>query len=125
MKKNDLILIIIILALTAISVVGITVSRKMNKADVAYAVVTIDGNEYGRYPLDEDMVTTIELEDGSYNILEIHDGYAQISEASCRDQICVNHFPVHYSKEMIVCLPNRLVVEIVGGEENDVDGATN
>ena len=56
--------------------------------------------------------------------LEIKDGEAQISEASCPDQICVNHMHIHYSKEMIVCLPNGLIAEIVNGEERDIDGST-
>lgn len=96
----------------------------MQTANSPKVVVTVDGEEYGTYPLDEELTETITLSDGTYNVLEIKDGYASISEASCRDQICVNHFHIHYSGETIVCLPNKLVVEIVGGEDDDVDAAT-
>jgi hypothetical protein len=63
-----------------------------------------------------------------YNIVEIKDGMVTVTEASCRNQVCVKHSPVSRSGESIVCLPNRLVVRIdsgsgknkgSGGETND------
>lgn len=125
MKKNDLILIISILVITLIVVLGMNIWQRQNTDESAMAVVTIDGKEYGAYPLSENRTETIKLSDGSYNVLKIFDGYAEVTEASCRDQICVNHFRIHYSGETIVCLPNKVVVEIVGGEENDIDSVTN
>ena len=88
------------------------------------AVVTIDGEEYGRYSLTEDTDEMILFEDGSYNELIIRDGYARISAAGCPDQICVNHLGIRYAGESIVCLPNKLVVTIEGGEESEIDGST-
>jgi hypothetical protein len=88
-------------------------------------VVTINGEEYGTYPLDKDCEEVIELPNGAYNVLKIEDGYAQITDASCPDHICVHHYAIQYSGEMIVCLPNGMIAEIVGGEEDDIDGATN
>lgn len=125
MKKNDIILIISILVITLVAVLGLNIWQRQNTDDSAMAVVTIDGEEYASYPLSVNRTETIELPDGSYNVLNISDGYAEVTEASCRDQICVNHFHIHYSGETIVCLPNKVVVEIVGGEEDDVDGFTN
>ena len=124
MKKNDIKLIATILAVAVVFLIAMTWYQKNNTKDQPYALVTIDGVEYGQYLLSKDVTERIEFEDGSYNVLEIKDGEAQISEASCPDQICVNHMRIHYSGETIVCLPNKLVVEIVNGEENDIDGAT-
>ena len=124
MKRNDIILIITILVITCVSVVFMWFYQRSTTGNAAKVVVTIDGKEYGTYPLNEDYTETFESADGSYNTLVISDGYAEITEASCRDQICVNHFHIHYAGETIVCLPNKVVLEIVGGEEDDVDGAT-
>ena len=66
----------------------------------------------------------IRQEDGSYNILRIRDGKAEITEASCPDKICVKHRPVHGQGESLVCLPNRLVVEIENGEDLGIDAGT-
>lgn len=127
MKKNDIILIAVILVISFGVALGLGFSRKAasTKEDESYAVVMVDGKEYGRYPLSEDCQERIDVGNGEYNVLVIEDGYVQISEASCRDQICVNHFHIHYSGDAIVCLPNKLVVTIEGGEDDDVDGATN
>ncbi len=124
MKKNDIILIISILLITLCLMAGVRIYMRGSLDETACVLVTVDGSEYGKYPLNENLNMQIEYDDGNYNILVIEDGYASIEEASCPDQICVNHFHIHYKGETIVCLPNKLVVEIVGGEESEIDGST-
>ena len=124
MKKNDVILIALLLVVALITAGGMRIWQMNNTKDTANVVVTIDGEAYGTYPLSEDRTERIELPDGSYNILVISDGYADVTEASCPDQICVKHNHIRYSKESIVCLPNKVVVTVEGGEENEIDGST-
>ncbi len=45
-------------------------------------------------------------------ILIIKDGEAYMLEADCPNQICVHHSPVSHKGENIVCLPNRVIIEI-------------
>ena len=123
-KKNDIILIGAILVLALLAYMGMTLFQGANTHD-AEAVVLIDGVEYGSFPLDTDVVERIELPDGSYNVLEIKDGKADVTEASCPDGICVNHRAVSRQNQSITCLPNKLVVEIRNGEASDVDAITN
>ena len=124
MKKNDVILIAVLLVVALLTAGGMRIWQMNNTKDTANVVVTIDGEVYGTYPLSEDRTERIELPDGSYNILIISDGYADVTEASCPDQICVKHNHIRYSKEAIVCLPNKVVVTVEGGEDNDIDGST-
>ena len=124
MKKNDIILIAVLLVVALLTAGGMSIWQVNNTKDAAKVVVTIDGQVYGTYPLSKDMTERIELPDGSYNILTISDGYADVTEASCPDQICVKHNHIKYSKESIVCLPNKVVVTVEGGEENEIDGST-
>ncbi len=123
MKKNDVILIagLLLAALAAFGGISWYLSAGTQKAE---AVVEVDGQEKGRYPLDQDTSVEIQLEDGSYNLLEIKDGRADITEASCPDKICVDHRPVSRRGESLVCLPNKVVVEIENGQEAEVDGMT-
>ena len=124
MKKNEMILIAVLLVVALLTAGGMRIWQVNNTKDAAKVVVTIDGQVYGTYPLSKDMTERIELPDGSYNILTISGGYADVTEASCPDQICVKHNHIRYSKESIVCLPNKVVVTVEGGEENEIDGST-
>ena len=80
----------------------------------AWAVVTVDGQEVGRYPLSVD--ATVTIGEADYNVLQIADGQAAEVEANCGDHTCVRIGPVSREGETIVCLPHHLIVEIRGGE---------
>ena len=124
MKKNDIILIAVLLVLASITAGALRIWQMNNTKNGASVVVTIDGQLYGTYPLSEERTERIELPDGSYNILTISEGYADITEASCPDQICVKHNHIRYTKESIVCLPNKVVVTVEDGDENEIDSTT-
>ncbi len=119
-RKTDLYLIAGLLLVAAILFAGIRIYQKNNTKN-AVAVVTVDGVEYGRYPLSEDHTETIRFEDGSYNRFAIQDGYVSMPEASCPDQICVHHSRIHQNKETIVCLPDKVVITIENGEDSGID----
>lgn len=123
MKKNDMILVIVlaVIALGAFAAVRIYSEDHTKNAE---AVVTIKGEEYGRYPLKEDITVKIAQEGGGYNLLVIKDGTADITDASCPDKICVRHAGIYRTGETLVCLPNQVVVEIVNGEAALVDTST-
>ena len=119
-RKNDWILIVILF----MAAVGVYVAMQHYQnvsTNNAVAVVTVDGVEYGRYPLSEDYTETIRFEDGSYNRFAIQDGYVNMPEASCPDQICVHHSRISRNKETIVCLPDKVVIIIENGEDSGID----
>ena len=124
MKKNDFLLIGIVLILALGAYVGLSFVQSANTHD-AEAIVLIDGVEYGTFALNRNHTERIELSDGSFNVLKIEDGKADVIEASCPDGICVNHRAVSKQNQSITCLPNKLVVEIRNGEVSDVDAITN
>ena len=107
-SKNDVVLII---ALLLISVIGICIGVLIKKTG-AYVKVSVDGDVVTTCPLDEDLEYRITTDNG-YNILVIEDGYAYVTEADCRDKICVNHKKISNVGEAIICLPHKLVIEIV------------
>lgn len=86
------------------------------------AEVAVDGEVVAELPLSEDAEMVIEGYGGGENTLVIRDGEADIISASCPDGVCVRHRAVSRDGESIICLPNRVVVTIRGGEEGDVDG---
>ena len=122
MKKVDLIIAAAVIAVAAVLYFS-GILRPGEKG--ARAVVTVDGKTYGEYDLSEDTSVTVEIPGGGYNSFVIKDGKADMTEADCRDHICVDHKPINLDGETIVCLPHKLVIEIVDGEQGIIDGATN
>lgn len=120
-RKNDLLLLAGILAIGLI-IGGIWKAGKTNTAG-GTVVVTVEGKEYGSYPLNKNATIEIKGHIGT-NTLEIKDGQVTMTEAVCPDQICVRHKPIRANGEMIICLPGLIIVEIVGGEENELDSVT-
>ena len=114
--KRDLILIGILL-LTALILFLLFKDKQRNEPD-AVAVVTVDGTEIARYPLSRD--GTFVLNEGS-NTLVIENGEAWVSEANCPDKLCMGFGKISKNGEIIVCLPNRLIVMIEGGEASEID----
>ena len=115
--RNDIILVLALIAAAAAAWGVIEIAGK----EGAYASVEIDGAETARDPLDTDTETVIGNRGGSYNLLVIKDGKASVTEASCPDGICVNHRAISRTGETIVCLPNRVVVRIVGADAEAPD----
>lgn len=124
MKKNDVILIAVLLAFALAAFGGVSI-RSALTTNEPEAVVYLDGEEWGRYPLSKDTEVEIRQEGDHYNILQIREGKADITAASCPDRICVNHRPVNRQGESLVCLPNRVAVEVENGMESEVDADTN
>ena len=97
----------------------------INREDGGTVVVIISGETHKEFSLLEEVTYTIDFKDGKYNTLVINDGYVSMSEASCPDQICVNHRKVQKSGETIVCLPNQVVIEIESNSKSDIDAIVN
>lgn len=115
--RYDLLLILLLLAAA-----GVLFFLLRPGSAGQYVLVTADGTEVGRYPLDEDRTVTIGEED--YNVLEIRDGAAAVTEANCGDHTCVRTGQIRRAGETIICLPHRLVVKIIGGGGETADAVS-
>ena len=110
--RADILLIAGLLLLS----LGLFAYQRLSRETGALAVVYVNGERSGAYPLSEDAEIRLSAWEGDgYNVLHIEDGYASVREASCPDKICVNSHAIRYGGESITCLPNRVVVRIEGG----------
>ena len=117
-KKADIILLIVILAVgIPMSVLSFTAGTGGDKVKIS-----ADGQVYGIYPLDEDGEIEV-TEDGHTNHITIKDGQVSMSYSTCRNQVCVNTGAISHTKDAIVCLPNRVVVEIISSGKGKGGGA--
>ena len=113
-KRADLILIVALLLLAG----ALYLTLNANRQEGGVAVVRVNGVETERHSLAVDGTFPL---NGGTNILVIQDGQAWLSEADCPDLLCVKQGKIHYTGQVITCLPNRLTVTVEGGESNGVD----
>ena len=119
--KNDMILILFFLIIGLAAFIFMQLQGKSG----AEVKVSVNNKEYGIYSLDKDQTITIG-EDDWQNILVIKDGKANMTKADCPDKICVNHAAISKKGETIVCLPHKVVVEVINEaglqkNENQID----
>ena len=103
-RKKDIILLLLLLVLAG---VGSLLLQLRPAAD--QVVIRQDGKIIGSYLLTQDREIVIEA------------GRVAVIEADCPDQICVRHRQINRDQETIVCLPHRLVVEVIRAKEKGVD----
>ena len=116
LRKRDIILCIVLIA------VGITCWLVMrfvlpagNTADVY-----IDGRLVQTIDMTVDDAYEFSTDRGS-NMVVVESEKIRVSDADCPDKVCVNMGWKSRRGETITCLPHKLVIEIQGGGERDID----
>ncbi|GAU77352.1 NusG domain II-containing protein [Fusibacter sp. 3D3] len=116
MKKNDVILIVIVLLLGVVSY-GIINFMKKDVGDDLRVIIKHRGVVVKEYPFDDLTRETYVLDvEGEINVVQIEKGLVSLSEANCQDLICVKTGSISKPGEIIVCLPHKFTVEIVSNE---------
>ena len=94
MKKNDFILVGTLLGIAVVLFLAMFFIKR-NTVN-GEAVVLIEGEEYGRYPLSKNGTIALPGLLGN-NVLTIEDGFAYMSLAVCPDKICMDFGKIHYN----------------------------
>lgn len=120
-RKGDIIAVAVIAVLCIALFLGLYV---FNSHKGTYVQIEQDGSVIETLPLDKDTEYNVEIDGKVTNTVQIKGGEVSVSYADCPDQICANHAPVSLAGESIICLPNKVVVSVVGsdGNESQPDG---
>lgn len=120
MTKGDKITAVIIILISLTLFIGINATQINSGKN--YASIQIDSKEVEKITLGQSSKKqyTYETEYG-LNIIEVDNEKIHMHEADCDDQICVRQGYIENSGEMIVCLPNRFIVEIKNDKGNEFD----
>lgn len=121
-KKWDVIIIGFFVLVSFMPALYFALEAKGGEGTI-YAEVKVKGEVFGSYILtghEGREVITVETNLG-INIIEIVDEKIGMYEADCPDQVCYVPEFINKPGETIVCLPNRVVIEIKG--ELPEDGA--
>ncbi len=105
----DLLLIgaLLVVALSVFLVIELT------RADGVCVQVSVDGHVVAEYPLSEDGEYSL---NGGTNLLVISGGEAYMKYADCPDGLCIGQGRVSRAGQTVVCLPNRVMIKVVGGD---------
>lgn len=109
MKKKDLVVIGIILAVILLSFALMQLFKKEGD----YVLVRVEGKEVARYSLQIDGEYQL---NGGTNVLKIQDGKAYLIYADCPDHLCINQGKVSQNGQTITCLPNRVTITVVSND---------
>ncbi|MCT2193750.1 NusG domain II-containing protein [Paenibacillus sp. p3-SID1389] len=128
MKRGDVLLIVVLVLLgsTWLFLRQVLESRETVDPATLRAEIQVDGKSYRSVPLDVGE-ETIEIHSKyGNNTLKVFDGGIQMMYADCPKKISMQMGFISRPGETIICVPNRVYVEIVrsgapGPDDNGVD----
>lgn len=131
MKKGDIVIVGLLVILSFLPLALITQQKNRveeNAEPKDYIVISVDGEELHRMELQDDGVIEnyqYESEEGHQNLVERNGMEAYMADANCADSLCVLQGAISKDGEVIVCLPHRVLVEVVSegqsAEDTEVD----
>ena len=117
MKKRDIVIIAVFLAVALIGLGAIQLFAP--RGSITYADIYVNDQLYEAVPLNKDAVITIDQGDGKVNRVEVKDGAIVMADSTCTDHLCITQgamSPENYEKRpmlnWIICLPNLVSVEL-------------
>jgi len=82
--------------------------------------ITVNQKEVIRLPLGKDQTTHVKGALGLTEI-EIKKGQARILRSPCKNKVCIKSGYIRYADRLAACIPNRVIVRIVGENHRGVD----
>lgn len=119
MKKGDIILIFCLVVIFSFSL--ILINKSFITTTDKYISVQVNGEEIKKITFSkEKKVYPIRTTFG-INILEVSEDGIRVIEANCPDKLDVKFGRIDKVGQAIICIPNRLVIQIKSRQNNDLD----
>lgn len=117
-NKHDIILIVFTVIIAVLLMV--LFNLYLYKGVATGVEIHYDGKLLESYSFDKlPKEKTLEINtDIGYNIINICNNKVSVTNSSCNDKVC-NGFYISKPNQVIVCLPNKLVIKLVGASEVD------
>mgnify|MGYP001028459574 FL=1 len=112
LKPGDFVIAALVLALAAAASLPFLPGRTEN----LYAEIYQDQALLKRVLLTDGLHDTITIDGSVTNTIEIDGRSVRFSQSTCPDQVCVRTGTLTRSEQTAVCLPNRVIVRLTGGE---------
>ena len=119
MKKGDIIVIFCLVVIFSFSLV--LINKSFITTTDKYISVQVNGEEIKQITFGkEKKVYPIRTTFG-INILEVNEDGVRVIEANCPDKLDVKFGRIDKVGQAIICIPNRLVIQIKSRQNNDLD----
>lgn len=115
LKKGDYFILIIAVVLLFLCLLFDMFHRKGN-----IVRVDMDGIVH-EYDLETNQNIILDNRNGNVNEIVIKDGEVYVSSSNCLNQNCVRHNPISRNGEMIVCIPHKVVIQVLNNNDNGFD----
>jgi hypothetical protein len=120
LTKGDFFLIIVFSFISICGFVGIKNLFNTGR----HVVVEVEGRHILELSLNIDTVQKVKGPLGETTIM-VKDNKAWIVSSPCPDHLCMKMGKISRKGEIVVCVPNRVILTISGGgENNSLDGVT-
>ena len=113
-NKADLLLLLVFLLLGG----GCFLLPRVGAMEAESVVISVDGKELGRYPLDADRDIPVDTVYG-HNTVSIRACTVAVTDSDCPSHECESFGAISLPEQSILCLPHRLLVRISGQTEID------
>lgn len=118
MKKWDCFIIIILVIISLIPL-GLIIPGN-TEGELRKVIISVDGENYKVFELKEETDEKIRIEEnGGVNEIYIKGEDVYMHDTNCTDRICIRQGKISKAGESIVCLPNRVFIEIKGEKESE------
>lgn len=124
MKRLDFIIIVLAIgvALSVLAFNNYRMDEIEKNSNVLSANIIVGGVLYESIPLTDKEETILLETDFGVNKIVFHDNGVSIHEADCPDHVCIDTGFISKPGEIIACLPHRVIIEITGQMEGEIDG---
>ncbi|MDH5763505.1 MAG: NusG domain II-containing protein [Nitrospinota bacterium] len=114
--RGDKILIACLFALNLALFAQMGFSKKAG----SWVVIEVDHKEVERLPLSQNKVVHVTGPIGETEV-EIKDGKARVIKSPCSRKLCIKSGYIQYADRFAACLPNRVVVRVIGSMDRGID----
>ncbi len=85
-----------------------------------WVVIEVNQQEVSRHRLSQDRVIPVTGRLGVTKV-EIANGKARIRHSPCNNKICIKAGDIRFADRLIACIPNRVIVRVLGKQQRGVD----
>jgi len=123
-KPGDVIIVALLVILSFVPLAFFTYQNASADGDNLHVVVSSDGEVVHEMELKNDHTREVYefVDDHGHENTVVREGQTvYMADANCTDLLCVQQGEITEVGETIVCLPNRVLVEIVSGDTEPVN----